>query len=405
MIKDNLDNTDVKLTRGLVFLMALTSGLTIASTIYSSPLLDLMASDFGISRNNIGLVPTFTQIGYGCGMLFLVPRGDIRERKSLIINTLALSVLALLMVRFSMNFTWLLLASFFVGFSSIITQLLVPFAALLAEPHKRGRIIGNIISGLITGIIGARFVSGFVGARFGWRVMYTIAPILIAILALTLNRFLPKSYPKSKESYGDIIKSMLGILKDNPVVRSSSIIGPFIFASFQLFWTSIVFLLESPAFNVTRSTSEIAGRFSLVGIVGVFLVPLMGTLSDKKSPRFAIGVSVLLAFSSYIVLGVFGSTIIGLTIGIMILDFAVNSSQVSNQARINSVESPRQSRFNSVFMSIYFFIGSLGSFLGSYTFNSFGWIGVLTTGFIFVSISLVAHLTIGRKGYDPNRQY
>lgn len=398
-------NESIKLTRGLLLLMAITSGVTIASTTYNQPLLDYMASYFEISRSNIGLVSTFTQIGYGCGMLFIVPMGDIVERKSLILKTLSLCIFSLVLLSVSMNFYWLLSASFLVGFFSIITQLLVPFAALLAEPHKRGRVIGTIISGLITGIIAARLVSGFVGPRLGWRAMYIISPFLVLLLTLTLKKYLPRSMPGSSESYGSIMKSMLGILKTNPVVRSSSIIGPCLFASFQLFWTSIVFFLESPAYSLASSSSEVAGRFSLVGIVGVFLVPMMGTLSDRKSPRFAIGVSVVLAFISFILMIIWGESLLGLVSGILILDFAVNSSQVSNQARINSIKSPKQSRFNSIFMSVYFFVGSLGSFLGSFTFNKFGWTGVCVTGFIFVSIALAAHFTIGRTNYNPKLEY
>lgn len=396
---------DIKLTGGLLLLMAITSGMTIASTTYNQPLLDYMASYFDVSRSNIGLVATFTQIGYGCGMLFIVPMGDIKERKSLILRTLSLCICSLVLLSLSMNFYWLLGASFLVGFSSIITQLLVPFAALLAEPDKRGRVIGTIISGLITGIIGARLLSGFVGAKLGWRAIYIISPFLIAALTLTLRKYLPRSMPNSTESYRSIMKSMSGILKNNPVVRSSSIIGPCLFASFQLFWTSIVFFLESPAYSMASSSSEVAGRFSLVGIVGVFLVPMMGTLSDKKSPRFAIGVSATLAFFAFVLMTLFGENIFGLVTGVMILDFATNSSQVSNQARINSIKSPKQSRFNSIFMSIYFFVGSLGSFLGSYTFNRFGWIGVCATGFCFVSIALITHITVGKTDYSYGQEY
>ena len=390
------DEKNIRLTRGLILLMALTSGLTIASTTYNQPLLGLMAKDFGVSRDNIGLVATLTQIGYGSGMLFLIPLGDIKERKSLIIKVLTLSSIALVLLSISMNFYWLLGASFLVGFSSIITQLLVPFAASIALPERRGNVIGSIISGLITGILVSRVISGFIGPRLGWRAMYVIATFLIILLTLTLKKYLPSSNPTSKEKYKDIMISLVGIIKENPVVRSSSIIGPCIFASFQLFWTSIVFYLESPVYNLG---SEVAGLFSLVGIVGVFLVPYMGTLSDKKSPRFAIGVSATLAFSSFIILYLFGSNLIGLIIGVMILDFSVNSSQVSNQARINAIDSPARNRYNSIFMSAYFFVGSLGSYLGSYSYNNFGWLGVCIVGFILVSIALITHFTLGRQKY------
>jgi predicted MFS family arabinose efflux permease len=402
---EKTNDNKIKLTRGLIVLMAITCGVTVANITYNQPLLDYMASYFEISRGNIGLVSTFTQIGYGFGMLFIIPIGDIKERKSLIISTLTLCIFSLVTLSFSMNFYWLLASSFLLGFSSVITQLIIPFAASLSEPNKRGRVIGTIVSGLITGIILARLISGFLGARLGWRAVYILAIFIVTTLTLVLKKFLPESPPKSNEKYKDIMKSMASILKTNPVVRSSSIIGPFIFGSFQLFWTSIVFYLESPVYQLTRSSSEIAGQFSLVGIIGIFLVPMVGTLSDRRNPRFVIGLSAALALSAFVIMTLFGENILGLIVGIMLLDFSVNASQVSNQTRINSVESPRQSRFNSVFMSIYFFVGSLGSFLGSYTFSKFGWIGVCITGIVFVSISLLTHFTIGKTGYIEGKEY
>lgn len=390
---------DIKLTKGLILLMAITSGLAIANIIYNQPLLEHIARYFNISRNHIGLVTTFTQIGYGCGMLFLIPLGDIKERKSLILKTLSLSIFSLIMISISMNFYWLLLASFLLGFSSIITQLLVPFVANIARPDERGKVIGTIISGMMTGIILARLVSGFVGPRLGWRAIYIMATVLITILTLTLMKLMPRCEPKSDETYGHIMKSMVGIIKTNPVVRSSSIIGPCLFAAVQLFWTSIVFYLESPVYGFLENSSEISGRFALVGIVGVFLVPFMGSLCDKKSPRFAIGLSISFAFLAYVIFYLFGTSLVGLTLGIMILDFAVNSSQVSNQARINSVDSPMQNRFNSVFMSIYFFIGSIGSYLGSFIYNNFAWTGICIAGFGFILLAALAHLTIGKEDY------
>lgn len=402
---NSVSNSSIKLTKGLIVLMAVTSGITVANVTYNQPLLDYIASYFSVSRSSVGLVSTLTQIGYGCGMLFIIPLGDIKERKSLILKALTSCIISLVLVSLSMNFYWLLFSSFLLGFTSVITQLLIPFASLLAEPDRRGRVIGTIVSGLITGIIFARLISGFLGARFGWRAVYIIAPFLVSLITLILKKHLPISHPKSNEKYKDIMKTMVSILKTNPVVRSSSVIGPFIFGSFQLFWTSIVFHLESPAYDLTRSSSEIAGQFSLVGIVGIFLIPFVGSLSDKKDPRFVIGLSAFLAFFAFIVLTLFGESMLGLVVGIMCLDFSVNASQVSNQARINSVESPRQNRFNSVFMSIYFFVGSVGSFLGSYTFNQFGWLGVCVTGIIFISISLGAHFTIGKKGYEKGKEY
>ncbi|KNF09208.1 major facilitator transporter protein [Gottschalkia purinilytica] len=389
-MKDN----SVTLSPKLVLLMAITCGISVANIYYNQPLLGDLARYFNVSTKSIGLVSTFTQVGYGLGMLAIVPLGDIKERKSLIIKMLAFSVFSLILLGTSMNFYWLLLASFLVGFSSIITQLIVPFAAELASPNQRGSIIGKVLSGLLIGILLARTVSGFIGSIFGWRSIFFIGAFLIVSLSYALIKLLPSSLPKSNESYIQTMLSLVDLFKSNSVIKASSITGAMMFGAFNVFWTTLIFFLESPTYGLGAKE---AGIFGLLGVAGVFAAPLIGKLSDKKTPRFVVGLSILMSLISYIIFYIFGKNIIGLIVGVIFIDLGTQSGQVSNQTRIHNISSEARSRYNTIFMFTYFLGGSIGSFLGTYSWNIWKWKGVCISGLILMVIATITHFTIGRK--------
>jgi predicted MFS family arabinose efflux permease len=79
--------------------------------------------------------------------------------------------------------------------TTIVPQITVPFAALLAPPAVRGKVVGTVMSGLLIGILLARTVNGFVGAGLGWQAMYWIASGFMLVLAIVLLQVLPKSHP------------------------------------------------------------------------------------------------------------------------------------------------------------------------------------------------------------------
>ena len=89
----------------------------------------------------MGLVSMLTQIGFATGMLLFVPLGDRLERRTLILAMLGAVVVALLGVAVAPSFRWLAAANLVVGVTSVTPQLLVPFAAHLAEPSERGRVV------------------------------------------------------------------------------------------------------------------------------------------------------------------------------------------------------------------------------------------------------------------------
>lgn len=378
------------LSKTLVLILAVAGGVVVANLYYAQPLLSEIARTFKVSEGNIGIVAMLTQIGYATGMFFILPLGDIKERKGLIVFMLYLASGALLLMSMSFNIQILLFAAFAVGFTSVVPQLIVPLAAQLANPRDRGKIIGTVMSGLLIGILLSRTFSGIIGGAFGWRVVYVIGTVLMLLLATLLKVTLPITKPTSDIKYSGLIKSLWGIFKSEKVLREASINGAMMFATFSAFWTSLVFLLESPIYKLGP---QAAGLFGLVGVGGALTAPLVGRLADKKSPRFTVGIAVIISTLSYICFWTLGFKIWGLVIGVILLDLGTQSGLVSNQSRTQALNAEKRNRINTIFMVSYFLGGSLGSILGAYSWAHYGWNGVCIVGLTFQMIAIIAHVT------------
>lgn len=378
------------LSKTLVLIMAAAGGIVVANLYYAQPLLSEIARAFKVSEGSIGIVAMLTQIGYASGMFFILPLGDIKERKGLIVLMLYLAAGALILMSMSSNISILFFAAFTVGFTSVVPQLIVPLAAQLANPRDRGKIIGTVMSGLLIGILLSRTFSGIIGETFGWRVVYLIGTALMIILATLLKFTLPITKPTSDMKYKDLLKSLWGILKTEKVLREASINGAMMFATFSAFWTSLVFLMESPVYHLG---AKAAGLFGLVGVGGALTAPLVGRLADKKSPRFTVGIAIIISTLSYICFWSLGFKIWGLIIGVILLDLGTQSGLVSNQSRTQALNAEKRNRINTIFMVSYFLGGSLGSILGAYSWAHFGWSGVCIVGLIFQLIAIIAHVT------------
>lgn len=389
---ENLNNDFVEnkpaLNNLLIMVMAIACGLTVANLYYIQPLLGDIAKTFNVSEISVGYAAMLTQLGYAVGMIFILPLGDIKERRNLITVILGFSIVALTSMFFSHNIFMLIISSFAVGFTSIVPQLIIPLAAQLSNPNERGRIIGTVMSGLLIGILVSRTFSGILGGYLGWRIVYIIAAIMMIILMVALRKLIPICKPVSNIKYIELLKSMIQLIKTESVLREASISGAMMFASFSAFWTSLIFLLESSHYNMG---SQAAGLFGLVGISGALAAPLVGKIADKKGPRFITKISMILVIISYIFFLLFGFKIWGLILGVILLDLGVQSGNVSNQTRVHSLNEEMRNRINTVYMVSFFLGGALGSFLGSYSYAHFGWYGVCIFGITTQIIAVIVH--------------
>ncbi len=280
----------------------------VANIYYIQPLLSAIASDFHISAATVGTIAMLSQLGTALGMFLFVPLGDTKERRGLIVRLVLAACVGLILLATARNVWWLALGSFAVGLTGSIVHVIVPYAAHLSSPERRGTTVGSVLSGLLLGILLARTVSGFVGAWFGWRAIYWIAAGVMLVVALLFKTRLPKCNPVVQMSWWNLIRSIRELVRTQPTLREAALLGAVFFSCFSAFWTTLVFFLQTPRYHYG---SAVAGAFGLVGAVGAAGAPLIGKMADRYGARRNILMGLLIALGSFIVLYAFGGKAVG----------------------------------------------------------------------------------------------
>lgn len=385
---------EFKLTRPFIYLLAISCGVAVASLYYIQPVESMIAASLEVSLPQVGLAATLIQIGYAFGLLFIVPLGDILERKRLIQVLLSISMIFLIAIGLTTSYSLLLVLVLCLGFASVVPQVIIPYSAQLAEPQARGQVLGTVMSGLLIGILLSRTISGIVSSYFGWRAIYFLGATLLLILLICITLLLPTNQPTATGSYGELLKSLPQLFRKQKVLRESAWNGFCMFGSFSAFWTSLIFLMESPAYNLGAKE---AGLLGLVGVVGALIAPMVGKIADRKSPRLVIGIGTVLSFVAYLIFAFVGQQMLGLIMGIIVIDIGNQAAQVANQARVQSLGGESRSRNNTIYMFAYFVGGALGSFLSVSFWQMYGWLGVCAVGLGFQLLALLGHYGVYRR--------
>ncbi|MGY0392652.1 MFS transporter [Bizionia sp. KMM 8389] len=381
------------LSNSVLYLMSISAGLVVANLYYNQPLLHLISVTFNVTEAAVSNVALFTQLGYAFGLLFIIPLGDkVANHKILQIDFLIL-IIALFGASISTSLFWLIVSSFAIGFTSAIPQLFVPMAAQLSDKAGRGRAIGIVMSGLLIGILGSRVLSGFIGDQFGWRIVYSGAAILMCLLFIILRFKLPRISPEYKGTYASLMGSLWFYFKTEPALRLASLRGGLAFASLSVFWTTLVFLMED-SFGYG---STITGLFGLFGIVGALGATVVGKLNNKVSKQKLIWFGIALLTFSWLIFLLSSKSIIGLIIGVILIDLGMQGLHITNQNIIFSKNEEARNRVNTIYMVSFFIGGAIGTTLGAIAWQFYGWPGVSVLGLSLTLTIGVVHLLFNRK--------
>lgn len=367
-----MNDNEIVMTKFLAILFAICSGLAIGNLYWAQPLLVQIMDGFGLPAANGGLLVTATQIGYAMGILFILALGDFVRRKRMIAIVMVLSVLALVSCAISPSFIILSLSLFSMGIVTISGQIILPLAGDLSREDERGHIVGIVSSGITTGILFSRFASGIIAGFWGWRSVYVIAAALNLVMVLVMIYVLPEIPAKNKfKSYGKLLASVFTTFKNHRSLPNILLHSGLIFGLiFNIFWTSLTFLLSADPFNY--NTFQI-GLVSLAGLAAAVFGVGIGKLQDKGLSIPALGAFIVVCLVSMVCGFAFSDSIVAIVIVAAVLSVAVQGVSVLTQTRLFNLSQGERSRLNTVFVVNNFIFGAVGSALASLLWSLGGW--------------------------------
>jgi predicted MFS family arabinose efflux permease len=376
-----------RMTRRLTLVMAFGCGVSVANLYYAQPLLAVIAKSLHVGSGQAGLIVTLGQIGYALGLLLLVPLGDLIHRRRLVVRVLVLTCIALAATALSPTLTVLDVAIVAVGFTTVVPQILVPFAAELAPQEQRGKVVGTVMSGLLLGILLARTVSGLLAEVGTWRVAFYVASGAMLLLCGLLWRELPEAPPSSKLTYPRLLASLVEIARSESIIRWRSLYGAIGFACFSVLWTSIAFLLAGAPFHYGPG---LIGLFGLLGAAGATMATIAGRLADRGHTRRSTGLLFVLLCASFGLLALGRKDLLPLIVGILVLDLAAQGIHILNQATIYTRRQDSRGRVTTIYMVSYFAGGAIGSAVAAALYASSGWGAVCVLGAAIAAGGLLA---------------
>jgi predicted MFS family arabinose efflux permease len=390
------------LGRRLILLLSVACGVAVANIYFPQAISPLISDDLHVSPESAAVVVTCAQLGYAAGVFLLVPLGDRLRHRGLITTLLLVTCAGLVLAGTATTLLVLAVASALVGLATVVPQILIPMAAGLSEPERRGAVTGTLLSGLIGGILLARTFSGTLGDWLGWRAPYLVAAALVLVLTLALAAALPHTTPSTDQRYPALLTESVRLLRTEPLLRRSCQYQFLVFAAFSAAWTAVALYITGPRYDLGTPA---VGLLALVGAASMFATPVAGRRTDRSGPDTVNLVCMIgaIAAGALLLTGHLGGALglVGLGAGMLLLDVAMQSGQVANQARIFALRPEARARLNTAYMTCAFLGGSAGSWLGVRAYSAFGWSGVCGLVVLLSLLALVRHALRGRTATAP----
>ncbi|CAN5625007.1 MFS transporter [soil metagenome] len=361
---------------GLLPLLTTAAAFGVANLYYAQPLVERMATDLQATPAELSPTLVGGQLGYAAGMLLLVPLGDVRERRGVMVTTAFGGALALLAYALAPTIGLLTVASVAIGLGASIVQMILPFAVSLGEPRDRGRIVGNVMGGVLAGILLSRTVSGLLGSVIGWRAVFVCAACVMAVVSLAIRLFVPLSPPTTTLPYRTLLASLGRIFVRERVLRRRAVIGALGFASFMMFWSTIAYQVAHEGIG----GSGTAGMLGVIGLTGIVVAPIVGrmamTVAPAKINLVALG-TIALAFAVF-ALG--HRSLVAICVGVVLLDAGCQANHLTNQTVVFGLAPAERNRANAIYMVGYFVGGAGGTAIAAQCWQYGGWTTVCLAG-------------------------
>jgi len=385
---------DQGIPRHLLAIITVMAALTVANLHYNVPLLDSIHNDLNVTSTDANLITVLTQTGYAFGLLFIVCLGDLYDARKVIMGNFFVLIASLLAFALGHNIITLWVASVLTGLSSVAVQMYIPMVSKYSSPQNKARNVGYIVSGVLIGVLWGRAGGGLFGALVGWRWLYVSAALLMAVCCVLLIVAMPSLESDFKGTYFGLLRSLHGIVKKHPEITVRSVRSALCFASFNALWACMAFHLADDPFH---AGSEMVGMLGLCGIVTAIAAASIGRWLNRYGIRRYNIFGFCVMLFAWAVLYVLGNSYAGLIMGIILADVGQQFVGLANQSSALAIDPHASNRINTIYMTIYFIGGSVGTFLAGQGWKHLGWSGVVLVGSLLIVIGLLTMLLKRRQ--------
>lgn len=368
-----------------VVMLSIIAAFMAANIYYNQPLQEVISAEIKVTSIEANFLTVVAQIGYALGLLCIIPMGDLYNRRRLVLMCIFVALIMTVVLSMASSIYLLWMASFFIGISSIVPQMFMPVAGQYSEPANKSRNMGYILTGLLVGILASRVLGGIMGKQFGWRMMYEVNIVIMLLCGIFTWRLFPQMKRNFTGTYIELMKSVYHIFRSYPRIRHYSLCAALSFGSMMSIWSCMSFHLSDEPFH---AGSDMVGMLGLCGVAGALASMKIGRYIDRLGIRWFSIIGGIIQVVAWAVCLLFSSTYFGLVFAVIFVDIGLQFQQLSNQSGCMQELPSAANRVNTIFMTIYFVFGALGTFLSSVGWNLFGWTGVCLVGFFFAFCSI-----------------
>lgn len=393
------------LSKTKLYVLALASAVVTANAYYIHPIIARVADDFGVSAAMIGAVPAFNQIALALGILLLLPLGDRISNRRLTSFFVAGQFCGILAMTLVQDFRLFIAGSTLLGFFTIAPYLLPAYVSKRVNPAELGHATAILTVGVIGGILLARVGAGFLGEHYGWRTIYVVAATLMLVISICLPFIMDERERQEtvRQSYPQLIFSILPIIKAHPDIIIAGMIQALSFGIFLAVWLGLGLHLTSPEMGYGVDT---VGYLAAISALNLLTTPKMGAWADRVGAHKARAI-----MSAFQLLGVAFLFFLGHSVWLLLLPLIMMNLvgpviDITGRMTFLNQAPDVRTRLMTVYIFLMFLGGGMASWVGTIAYDWAGWAGNVTFAFVMsllvLTLSLVS-FRMHRKG-DHHRQ-
>ncbi len=390
---------------GALVSLFLAPAFVFANMYSTQSILPVLSSAFHISAPTAGLSISVLVLAVAIGSLIYGPISDRIGHKPVMVCASLLVVIPTLLLGFSPNFVTLVILRATQGLLMPgLTSVAISYVNEEFSGKGRGLAMGIYVSGLTLGGLFARSGSAALAGIFNWQVALFAFTVPTLVAALYMWRFLPDKNTSKHLDSAAMLRILIQVLTDRQFARQSladmrmhlrnrSLVGAFVigFTSFFGFigiFTYLPYYLTGPHFKLSTTS---LGLVYLLWLTGIFS-PAAGMIAGRIGSRRAIAFSMGTAATGLLITLV---PALPITIcGLGLLTLGMFSTVPATNLYLGEKAASARGTAASLYLSLYYFGGSLGAVLPGFALLWAGWPGVvaLCLGMVLIALSADALL-------------